>query len=81
MHNRIKNDQEFINFIIFRNQKFTLVSESVLMAHTNIVYSAKWILQSSTEDQLTIITASADKSIRVWKYDESNDLWTKTVVF
>jgi len=54
--------------------KYSIAIDTVLESHEGKVYSAEWNVTKSN-NKIQMLTASIDKSILVWEYDEENKMW------
>ncbi|XP_065665851.1 elongator complex protein 2 isoform X2 [Hydra vulgaris] len=61
--------QEFI----FNNYAYLVSLESVLVGHENWVYGLSWY--AKPESNPILLSASMDKSLIIWEYDETNEIW------
>ena len=64
--------------------EYTISLDSVLYGHEDWVYSVRWhprltAANGNGKQPLTFISSSIDKTIVMWKYDESNSLWLDMV--
>ena len=54
--------------------KYSIGIDTVLESHEGKVYSAEWNV-SKANNKIQMLTASIDKNILVWEYDEENKMW------
>ena len=61
--------------------EYSINLESVLYGHEDWVYSVKWqpFDKKASKQQLVFVSASIDKTMVVWKYDEDNAIWLDLV--
>lgn len=65
-----------------RKFEFSVGLETVLYGHEDWIYSVKWHpLNEKQEQPLMLLSASIDKTMVLWKYDESNALWLDIVYY
>jgi elongator complex protein 2 len=64
-----------------KQYEFSLGLESVLYGHEDFIYSVRWhpFDLKKNRQPLMLLSASLDKTIVLWKYDESNSLWLDIV--
>jgi elongator complex protein 2 len=62
--------------------EYSINLESVLYGHEDWVYSVKWQPFDFIENKqnLVFVSASMDKTMVVWKYDEKNAIWLDIVI-
>ncbi|KAI8824379.1 quinon protein alcohol dehydrogenase-like superfamily [Fimicolochytrium jonesii] len=64
-------------------QKYAVMFDALLMAHDDWVHSAWWqlptIKDGTYHQPMTLISASADKSIMIWRPDPATDTWVNQV--
>ena len=83
MENELKLKSSLFTIHSRRLDKYVQYSmnlESVLYGHEDWIYTVKF--QPRTQDgrqPLVLISASIDKTIVVWKYDEENAIWIDSV--
>lgn len=76
----LKSTSFNVNLSSNHQAKFELNLESVLYGHEDWIYSVRWAPKTSNGEQpLTLVSSSIDKTIVLWKYDETNSLWLDTV--
>ena len=61
--------------------QYSMSLESVLYGHEDWIYTVKFHPRISDHQPLVLISASIDKTIVVWKYDEQNSIWIDCVSF
>lgn len=54
---------------------FAVALESVLQGHEGWVYSVHWNRPNDAPDQLQLLSASIDKTLIVWRYDQEVGVW------
>lgn len=59
--------------------QYSMNLESVLYGHEDWIYTVKFHPRVSGCQPLILISASMDKTIVVWKYDEKNSIWIDAV--
>ena len=57
---------------------FSVSLDTVLESHEHWVYGAEWSHASAVDVKLQLLTASLDKTIILWEYDQVNNLWVDT---
>ncbi|KAJ3022623.1 Elongator subunit elp2 [Thoreauomyces humboldtii] len=67
-------------------ERFTVMFDALLMAHDDWVHSAVWQLPVITENvskgyhqPMSLLSASADKSLLIWRPDSVSDTWVNVV--
>lgn len=55
--------------------KYTLTFEALLLGHEDWIYTAKW---NHNEENLQLLSASADNSLAIWESDVSSGVWICT---
>jgi len=55
--------------------KYTLTFEALLLGHDDWIYTAKW---NRNEENLQLLSASADNSLAIWESDTSSGVWICT---
>lgn len=55
--------------------KYNVSFEALLIGHEDWIYTARWLPRSSESDGLTLLSASADNSLSLWKPDEASGVW------
>ncbi len=62
--------------------EYSMNLESVLYGHDDWVYSVRWqpLTCETNKQELVFVSASIDKTMVVWKYDEANSLWLDIVI-
>jgi elongator complex protein 2 len=60
--------------------QYSMNLESVLYGHEDWIYTVKFHPRISGNQPLILISASMDKTIVVWKYDEKNSIWIDAVI-
>lgn len=59
--------------------QYSMNLESVLYGHEDWIYTVKFHPRINNQQPLVLISASIDKTIVVWKYDEQNSIWIDIV--
>ena len=59
--------------------QYSMNLESVLYGHEDWIYTVKFHPRINGVQPLILISASIDKTIVVWKYDEQNSIWIDVV--
>lgn len=54
---------------------YTLTFEALLLGHDDWIFAAKW---NHNEENLQLLTASADSSLAIWESDASSGVWICT---
>ncbi|KAJ3403070.1 Elongator subunit elp2, partial [Chytridiales sp. JEL 0842] len=61
-------------------RKFTVMFDALLIGHEDWVHSVSWqppqIIDGIYHQPLSLVSASADKSVVIWKPDPMNAIWT-----
>lgn len=55
--------------------QYSINLESVLLGHEDWIYTVKFHPKISDKQPLTLISASMDKTLVVWTYNEENSVW------
>lgn len=55
--------------------QYSMNLESVLYGHEDWIYTVKFHPRINGTQPLVLLSASIDKTLVVWKYDESNNIW------
>ncbi|MCJ1247191.1 hypothetical protein MMC30_004405 [Trapelia coarctata] len=55
--------------------QYTLTFEALLLGHDDWIYTAKW---NRNEENLQLLSASADNSLAIWESDVSSGVWICT---
>jgi WD40 repeat protein len=55
--------------------QYSINLESVLYGHEDWIYTVKFHPRMPYGQPLTLISASMDKTLVTWKYDEENSIW------
>lgn len=61
--------------------QYSINLESVLYGHEDWIYTVKFQPKTSNGQPLTLISASMDKTLVVWSYNEENSVWIDVVSF
>lgn len=87
--NFIRNDEIKLKSTLFTIKlnddndliEYSLNLESVLYGHEDWVYSVKWhpYNKINKKQELMFVSSSIDKTMVVWKYDETNSVWLDIV--
>lgn len=67
VHSTQANKDEYVNY--------SINLESVLYGHEDWIYTVKFHPRTSAGQPLVLLSASMDKTLVVWKYDEENAIW------
>lgn len=71
---RITNDDKKGQYTIkTAKSDYKILTESVILGHDGWIYSVDWNPYS-----LRLLSASIDKTLVIWEYDESANLWLET---
>ncbi|KAL9056027.1 MAG: hypothetical protein Q9162_003206 [Coniocarpon cinnabarinum] len=54
------------------DDKYSITFEALLVGHEDWIYTARW---DTRDDQLRLLTASADSSLSIWELDLSSGIW------
>lgn len=76
-HHNINSKEELIlkkSRIKTKKKEFIICLESILAGHESWVYAVSW-----NSDNHTLLSASLDKTMIIWGYDEDAGLWLEKV--
>ncbi|KAK5167827.1 Elongator subunit elp2 [Saxophila tyrrhenica] len=57
------------------DRKHNVTFEALLVGHEDWIYTGRWAPKTSDKDPLTLLSASADNSLSIWRLDESSNIW------
>ncbi|RMZ31374.1 hypothetical protein D0859_04523 [Hortaea werneckii] len=57
------------------NMQYKVSFEALLIGHEDWVYTARWAPATDGKDDLTLLSASADNSLSLWKADDASGVW------
>ena len=55
--------------------KYNVTFEALLIGHEDWIYTARWAPRTTPDEALTLLSASADNSLAMWRSDESSGVW------
>ena len=61
--------------IVASGTSYSLTFEALLMGHEDWIYTISWRLEN---EQLLLLSASADNSLAIWQLEESSGMWVCT---
>ena len=67
VHSKHLDKDEYVNY--------SINLESVLYGHEDWIYTVKFHPRMSYGQPLVLLSASMDKTLVIWKYDEENSIW------
>ena len=60
--------------------QYSMNLESVLYGHEDWIYTVKFSPRVGDKQPLVLLSASIDKTLVVWKYNENNSMWIDEVI-